>query len=111
MAELNESLLEDIERVSYQIAREAKQYFDDWQAGKVYIPEPAIKAMGRRYLDLRDRPSLLPLEVYEFGRLYAFFAQMYPHDGFDLTPAGIAIDFCNLLISREDVPYPIPATS
>ena len=106
MYQLTESLLEDIERVSYQIAQEAKQYFDDWQAGKVYIPQPALKAMGKRYLALRDAENLRPLEVYEFGRLYAFFCQLYPADGFDLTPAGIAIDFCNLLIARDDIPSP-----
>lgn len=106
MSELTESLLEDIERVSYQIAQEARQYFNDWQAGKVYIPEPALRAMGRRYIALRDQAELLPLELYEFGRLYCFFCHVYPADGYDLTSAGIAIDFCNLVIARENIPSP-----
>ena len=106
MTRLTESLLEDIEQVSYTIAQEAIQYFHDWQAGKVYIPQPALKAMGKRYLHLRDLEDLRPLELYEFGRLYAFFCQLYPPDGFDLTAAGIAIDFCNLVIERDNIPSP-----
>ena len=106
MPKLSESLLEDIERVAYEIADQEIAYFNAWQRGEVYIPQPALRAMGRRYLTLRDAENLLPIEVFEFGRLYAFFCQLYPPDGFDLTTAGIAIDFCNLLIERENIPSP-----
>jgi len=100
MNDLSVSVLDDIERVSYEIARQAKQHFDDWKAGKVYIPTSGLRAMGRRYLYLRDVADLRPLEVYEFGRLYAFFCLVYPPDGEIPSAAGLAIDFCNLLIAR-----------
>ena len=101
MNKLEHSLLDDIEGASYEIAKQAVQHFQDWKAGKVYIPKSALRAMGRRYLVLRDVENLLPLELYEFGRLYAFFAQVYPPDGEIPSPAGIAIDFCNLMVGRE----------
>jgi len=106
MNNLNASVLDDIEIASYEIAKQATQHFNDWKSGKVYIPLAALRAMGRRYLALRETESLLPLEVYEFGRLYAFFCLVYPPDGELLSPAAIAIDFSNLMIARENVPYP-----
>lgn len=103
MDKLPNSLLQDIDQASYEIARQARQYFDDWKSGKVYIPMPALRAMGRRYLHLRDVQNLLPLEVYEFGRLYAFFCLVYP-DGELPSLAVIAIDFSNLIIERSTPP-------
>ena len=84
---------------SYELARQAKQYFDDWQAGRVYIAKPALRAMGRRYLYLRDKSEMTMLELYEFGRLYAFFALLYP-DGDLPSPADTAVEFCNLLSGK-----------
>jgi len=98
MTELSASVLEDIELASYELARQATELFNDWKAGKVYIPKSALRAMGRRYLVLRDTENLRPLEVYEFGRLYAFFCLAYPPDAEIPTVAGMAIDFCNLLV-------------
>lgn len=97
MNELSVSVLEDIETASYAIAQEATAYYWDWRNRKIYIPIQALRAMGRRYLYLRDADDLRPLEVYEFGRLYAFFCLVYPPDGELPSPAGIAIDFCNIL--------------
>lgn len=97
MNELTASVLEDIETASYAIAQEATAYYWDWRNKKIYIPTSALKAMGRRYLHLRDARELYPVEVYEFGRLYAFFSLVYPPDGDIPSPAGISIDFCNLL--------------
>jgi hypothetical protein len=97
MYQLQASLLDDIEKASYEVARQATEFFNDWKAGKVYIPVQALRAMGRRYLYLRDNDNLLPLEVYEFGRLYAFFCLVYPPDGELPSVAAIAIDFCNLI--------------
>lgn len=96
---LSESVMQDIERDSYTLAQQAKAHYESWRAGEVYIPKPALRAMGRRYLKLRDRENLTLLEVYEFGRLYAFFALVYPPDGDIPHPAAIAIDFCNVLLS------------
>jgi hypothetical protein len=106
MSNLSPSVIEDIERASYEIARRSSEYFYDWKAGKVYIPMSALRAMGRRYLYLRDTDNLLPLEVYEYGALFAFFSLMYPPDGEIPTVAGMAIDFCNLLVMREQLPSP-----
>lgn len=106
MTELSVSVLEDIERASYELSRQATEFFNDWKSGKVYLPKSALRAMGRRYLVLRDTDELRPLEVYEFGRLYAFFCLVYPPDAELPTVAGMAIDFCNLLILREDTPSP-----
>lgn len=100
MSELNVSLLDDIESTSYEIARQAVEYFNDWKCGRVYIPKPALRAMGRRYIALREMVDMKPLELFEFGRLFAFFAQMYPPDGEIPSTAGIAIDFSNLMIDR-----------
>jgi len=97
MYQLDASVIDDVEKASYEIARRVKQHFDAWQAGEVYIPNSALRAMGRRYLSLRDRDDLRPLEVYEFGALYAFFCLVYPPDGEILSVASLAIDFCNLL--------------
>jgi hypothetical protein len=97
MYQLEASLLDDIEKASYEIARQTKDFFQDWKAGRVYIPVQALRAMGRRYLHLRDCDDLLPLEVYEFGRLYAFFCLVYPPDGELPSVADIAIDLCNLI--------------
>jgi hypothetical protein len=101
MTKLSASLLDDIEQTSYEIARQAREYFNDWKAGKVYIPVAALRAMGRRYLYLRELADLRSLEVYEFGRLYAFFCLAYPPDGEILSDAAIAIDFSNLMIMRS----------
>lgn len=107
MSNLHVSVLDDIETASYEIAKQATQYFQDWKAGKVYISPSALRAMGRRYLTLRDAESLRPLEVYEFGRLYAFFCLAYPPDGELLSVVDIAIDFSNLMIHRDaQVPFP-----
>ena len=106
MAELSASVLDDIERASYQIAKQAQEFYNDWKAGKVYIPRSALKAMGKRYLYLRDCENLRPLEVYEFGRLYAFFCLVYPPDGEILSPTAIAIDFSNLMIGRQEAHSP-----
>lgn len=97
MYQLEASLLDDVERASYEIARQATEFFNDWRAGTVYIPKSALRAMGRRYLVLRDTENLRPLEAYEFGRLYAFFHLLYPPDGGFQSVAELAIDFCNLI--------------
>lgn len=96
MNNLSESLLQDITRDSYELAKQAKEFFESWQEGKVYIPKSALRAMGRRYLSLRDKPSLSVLELYEFGRLFAFFSLLYP-DGEIPSPADVAVTYCNLL--------------
>ena len=106
MYQLEASLLDDVERTSYEIARQATEFFNDWKSGKVYVPKSALRAMGRRYLVLRDLENLRPLEVYEFGRLYAFFCLVYPPDGEIPTVPGIAIDFCNLINLRQNIPSP-----
>jgi hypothetical protein len=97
MYQLEASLIDDIEKASYEVARQAVEFFNEWKSGKVYIPVQALRAMGRRYLVLRDCENLTPLEVYEFGRLYAFFCLLYPPNGELLSVAAIAIDFCNLI--------------
>jgi hypothetical protein len=97
MQNLPASVLEDIEKSSYEIARRVTEYFNAWKAGEVYIPKSALRAMGRRYLFLRDGEDLSAVEVYEFGALYAFFCLMYPPDGEIPTVASMAIDFCNLI--------------
>lgn len=96
MYRLKPSLIEDIEKTSYELARQSVEYFNDYKAGRVYIPKSALRVMGRRYLMLRDREDLSLVELCEFGRLYAFFCLMYPN-GEEFTVAGIAIDFCNLI--------------
>jgi hypothetical protein len=106
MTELSVSVLDDIERAAYDIARQAQDFYADWRAGKVYISVPALRAMGRRYLTLRDAENLRPLEVYEYGRLYAFFCCVYPPDGEIPTTAGMAIDFCNLITLRQKTHSP-----
>ena len=106
MYNLDTSVIEDIERASYEIARRVAEYFQDWKAGRVYIPKSALRAMGRRYLYLRDVQELRPIEVYEFGALFAFFSLMYPPDGDIPSIAGMAVDFCNLLILRDQTPSP-----
>lgn len=106
MYNLNASVIEDIERASYEIADRVANYFQDWKAGRVYIPKSALRAMGRRYLYLRDVQELRTLEVYEYGALFAFFSLMYPPDGEIPSVAGMAIDFCNLLVVREQTHSP-----
>lgn len=106
MKQLTASVLDDIENASYNIAQQAVDYFNDWKAGRVYIPIRAMQAMGRRYLYLRDAEDLRPLEVYEFGRLFAFFSLVYPPGGEIPSVPGIAIDFCNLLNMRDNIPSP-----
>ena len=101
MYNLSASVIDDIEKASYEIASRSAEYFRDWKAGRVYIPMSALRAMGRRYLYLRDTQDLLPLEVYEYGALFAFFSLMYPPDGEIPSVPGMAIDFCNLLILRK----------
>lgn len=96
MYRLEASLLDEVEKVSYDLVRQSTEYFNDYKAGRVYIPRSALRAMGRRYLVLRDQDNLSLLELCEFGRLYAFFCLMYPN-GEVFTVAGIAIDFCNLV--------------
>ena len=106
MYQLDASVIDDIEKASYEIAQRVAVYFQDWKAGRVYIPKSALRAMGRRYLYLRDVQELRPLEVYEFGALFAFFSLMYPPDGDIPSVPGVAIDFCNLLIVRGQSPSP-----
>ncbi len=108
MDELKESVLDDFSKVAYQVVDEVKTFFNLWKAGKVYIPKGALKAMGWRYLALRDTPELTESQVYEFARYYAFFCLMYPPDGEIPSIAGMAIDCCNLLTLRDVVlPYPV----
>ena len=97
MDNLSASVIDDIEKASYEIARQAVEHFNDWKAGRVYISQAALRAMGRRYLYVRDLSEPSIHEVYEFGRLYAFFCMMYPPNGEIPSVAGIAIDFCNVL--------------
>lgn len=96
MNNLPASVMQDIEDSSYALAQQAIELFQEWKAGKYYIPKPALRAMGRRYLKLRDMQTMSLAEVYEFGRLYAFFSLVYP-DGDLPRPADIAIDFYNVL--------------
>lgn len=78
------------------LALQARQLFDEWKSGQFYIPRPALRAMGRRYMALRDKPTLTMIELFEFGRLYGFFALVYP-EGLELpSPSAVAVDFCNL---------------
>jgi len=107
MYELVESLLEDLDKVAYHMAGEVREYFELWKSGKVYIPKSALRAMARRYLALRDAPQLTLPQVYEFGRLYAFFCLAYPPDGELLSNADMAIDFYNLMTLRELSPAPL----
>jgi hypothetical protein len=107
MYELQSSLLDDFSKVAYHMVEEVKNFYELWKSGKVYIPLSALRAMGRRYLVLRDAPELTMQQVYEFGRLYAFFCLMYPPDGDIPTVAGMAIDYCNLLTLREVSPAPL----
>jgi hypothetical protein len=97
MFNLSASVLDDLESGSYELARQATEYFNSWKAGQVYIPKSALRAMGRRYLYLRDADDLSMLELFEFGRLYAFFCLMYPPDGEIPSVAAIAIELCNLV--------------
>ena len=96
MNNLSASVMQDIEDSSYALAQQAIELFQEWKAGKYYIPKPALRAMGRRYLKLRDKEVMSLAEVYEFGRLYAFFCLVYP-DGDLPSPADIAVDFYNVL--------------
>ena len=89
--------MDEIEQVSYELARQARHHFEAWRSGKFYIPRPALRAMGRRYLWLRSQPSLIMLELCEFGRLYAFFALVYAPFGELQDQSQLAIDFCNLV--------------
>lgn len=97
MKNLNPSVLNDIENVSWILAKQAQDYYYAWKSGAVYIPRAALVAMAKRYHSLRDRDDLSLLEVYEFGRLYAFFSLVYPIDNEPPSPAQSAIEFCNLL--------------
>jgi hypothetical protein len=97
MNNLSASLHQDVVTHSRQLAQEAKDLFDGFRSGRVYIPRAALRAMGRRYLHLRGKDDLNMLELFEFGRLYGFFALLYPPDGDIPSPADIAIEFCNLL--------------
>jgi len=97
MTTLDEIENPDIELLSYQLAKQAHDHFKACQAGKAYIPKPALRAMGRRYLLLRDRDDLTQLEICEWGRLYAFFALVYAPLGDIPDTAELAIDFCNLV--------------
>lgn len=106
MYQLEASLLDDISKVAYHMVEEVKNFFNLWKSGEIYIPKPALRAMGRRYLALRDAPELTIQQVYEFGRLYAFFCLLYPPDGEIPSVAGMAIDYCNLLTLRELSPAP-----
>lgn len=106
MYELESSLLDDFSKVSYRMVEEVRNFFNLWKGGNVYIPQSALRAMGRRYIALRDAPELTIQQVYEFGRLYAFFCLLYPPDGEILSVADMAIDFCNLLTLREVSPSP-----
>lgn len=96
MYHLEHSLIDEIEKTSYELSRQAMEHFNNYKAGRVYIPPSALRAMGRRYLKLRDRENLSMVDLCEFGRLYGFFCLMYPN-GENFTVAGIAIDFCNLI--------------
>ncbi len=104
MYELQESLLDDFSKVAYHTVEEVKNFFELWKSGKIYIPKAGLRAMGRRYLTLRDAETITIQEVFEFGRLYAFFCLMYPPDGEIPSVAGMAIDYCNLLTLRELAP-------
>jgi hypothetical protein len=106
MPELDVSLLDDFDKVAYHVVEEVRNFFELWKSGKVYIPKSALRAMGRRYLALRDTEQITMQQVYEFGRLYAFFCLLYPPDGEMPTVAGMAIDYCNLLTLREVAPLP-----
>lgn len=101
-----ESMLLRIDEEAFQLAQQVQQFFTAWKAGEIYIPKAALRAMGRRYLVLRDNDDLTMQELYEFGRLYAFFCLMYPPNGDIVTPGAIAIDFSNLIIERVNTPSP-----
>lgn len=103
MSDLNVSLLDCIDDASYQIAKEVKEVFDLWKSGKLYIPKPALRAMGRRYLVLRDRDLTIP-ELYEFGRLFCFFALVYPAPGDIPSAAAAAVDFYNWAVTSNHSP-------
>ncbi len=107
MYELSESLLDDYSKVAYHLTEEVKNFFNLWKSGEIYIPRPALLAMRRRYLFLRDLETITMPQVYEFGRLYAFFCLMFPPDGEVPSSASIAIDYFNLLTLREVSPAPL----
>lgn len=104
MYQLQPNTIDHIEEASFEIAKQVSDYFKTWRAGLVYIPRSALRAMGRRYLTLRDRDDLSMAEVFEFGRLYAFFALVYGANGETVTAAEIAVDFCNLINTSPPPP-------
>jgi len=99
MSELLESIDDFVERESYEVAKVARDYYDAMQAGKVYLPVGAKKAMARRWLYLVDQDKLSPGELREYGLMFALFSLMYceVENG---SPSALAIDFCNLLASK-----------
>lgn len=93
-------MTDDVLKAIYQQADAVRQYYEQWHAGQAYIPKPALRAMGRRYLSLRDRDDLSEVEWYEFGRLYAWFALLYAPFGDIPDTSDLAIDFYNLANQR-----------
>lgn len=97
MSEHTESMTDDVLQAVYYAADAVRAHYESWKAGQAYIPKPALRAMGRRYLTLRNRDDLSAAEWYEFGRLYAWFSLLYASFGDVPDTADLAIDFCNLV--------------
>lgn len=99
MSELIESIDDFVERESYELAKVARDYYDAMQAGKVYLPKAALKAMARRWLYLASLDKFSPGELREYGLMFALFSLMYceVENG---SPSALAIDFCNLLAAK-----------
>jgi hypothetical protein len=110
MSRLAESIKDDyIEKNALRVSQEARQYYDDWKAGRVYISPGAFRAMAGRFYELDGRSSVTGTELCEWGRLYAFF--MLVRDGIEnQSPADLAVEFCNRLVETTPPPV-IDATS
>jgi hypothetical protein len=104
MSQITDTQITDLELSAYQIADLVRSHFVNWQNGHAYIPRSALRAMGRRYLVLRDLDELTEGELYEFGRLYAWFALMYAPFGDLPQVPDLAVDFCNLVNSPPPPP-------
>ena len=99
---------EYIERYASQVSQQAEQYYRLWKLGKVFISRGAFRAMVSRFQVLESLSSWSVAELCEFGRLYSFFLLLSDDFG-ELSPADLAVKFCNRLVEPTP-PLVIDAT-
>jgi hypothetical protein len=67
---------------------EVVQFYDDWQACRVYIAPGAFRAMVARLSALDKLQSLSELEALQYARLWAFFSLIERDDPEFPSPTG-----------------------